>query len=93
MNQSLEFYPTVLTLPMYNSFVTLCNFACGAIILDEKAMYTGSELLIQMGLCCVCLVGIYILIAKVNLLCCFKSTTNDDGMRAEELSFEMKTSD
>jgi len=67
VNQALEFYPTVMTLPMYNSFVTLCNFLCGAVILNEKDMYTEGELSVQILLCGVCLVGIYILIAKANL--------------------------
>ena len=77
---------------MYNSFVTLCNFLCGAIILDEKSMYTEGELLVQIFLCCICLVGIYILVAKINLDCC-KSKRKVPISRVSETAVKLKTLD
>lgn len=68
MNQVMEIYPAAESLPIYNAFVILCNLICGAIILNEQAMYTTGELMVQCGLCSVVLAGIYVLLRKCY--CC-----------------------
>lgn len=43
LNKGMEIYPAVELMPVYNTFQILANIVCGALILDEKSMYTFTE--------------------------------------------------
>ena len=67
INRMMTIYPQLEIQPIYETSLIVFNMLCGAIILNEKAMYTNMELFILFLYACVCIsicpisiLGVYI---------------------------------
>ena len=64
LNKAMENYDQVETIPIYQSSLILLNIASGAIIMNEKRLYTWFELfrIIMCGL--ISIIGVWMIIKK-----------------------------
>lgn len=63
----MRIYPQLEIQPIYETSLIVWNLICGALILNEKKMYTSAEL-IRLGIyCLICIFGVFSLIKKPAL--------------------------
>ena len=68
INRMMRIYPQLEIQPIYETSLIVFNLFCGAIILDEKKMYTSTELVRLAVYCLICISGVFSLIKKPSLL-------------------------
>lgn len=53
--------------PTYQSSLILLNILCSIVVLDEKQVYTWSELILLLFYAKICILGVYIIVHKPNV--------------------------
>jgi ATP/ADP translocase len=69
VNHAMEVYNQAEIGPIYSSSLILLHMLCGGIILDEKALYSRTEILELLGYSMICILGIYIIARKPSCRC------------------------
>ena len=67
LNMAMKFYDQLQVIPVYQTSMMILWILTGLVILDEKAFYSGRELLAIFGSAVVCCVGIRLLMMKRKL--------------------------
>lgn len=73
MNLGLDLFNEVQVIPIYETTLILMNIICGCIILDEKSMYSWSEIFMLFFYSIICIIGVMIIAHKPEINCKFKT--------------------
>lgn len=66
MNRGLQHFGTLKFVPLYQSFIILANMLSGVVYFNEMAQYTIVSKVFFLSGCCITLLGVWSLLAKVD---------------------------